>query len=89
MFRIVRRNKAKLQWLQNPRQMHGYVVDSVRHKSSRTLREKGREYQKKLMSLKQMVRTENTTDLCRGRNEFKKVYQPGSNFIQMRMLICL
>jgi hypothetical protein len=63
---IDRRKQAKLQWLQNPSQVNGEIMDNIIHEASRTFRTKKREYLKtKLMSLKQTVRTR-ILEICTG-----------------------
>jgi hypothetical protein len=54
----LKQHKKKLQWLQNPSQANGDNVNNVRRETSRTCRNKKREYLKeKIVSLKQSVRT--------------------------------
>jgi hypothetical protein len=40
------RKEAKLQWLQNPREINGDDLNSVRHHTSRHFRKKKTEYKK-------------------------------------------
>jgi hypothetical protein len=55
VLKIIRQNEvAKLQWLWNPSETNGDNLNSVRHETSRTFREKGRECLKeKLNGLKE------------------------------------
>jgi hypothetical protein len=43
---IDHRKQAKLQWLQNPNQTNGDNLQNLRHETSRTFRNKKREYLK-------------------------------------------
>jgi hypothetical protein len=68
---------AKLQWLQNPSQINGDKLKNLRCATSRTFRNKKREYLKdKINELETNNKTKNIRDLYRGINEFKKRYQP-------------
>jgi hypothetical protein len=49
--------QAKFLWLQNPSQINGDNLNNVRYETSRTFRNKKREYLKERMSFKQTVRT--------------------------------
>jgi hypothetical protein len=61
--------------LQNPSQINAENINNVRCESSRTLREKMREYFKeKLIRLKQAVR-KNIRELHRGRNKLQEGYR--------------
>jgi hypothetical protein len=58
-------------------------------KTSRTFRNKKREYLKgKISGVETNNKNKNIRDLYRGINEFKKGYQPRINIIRMRMVIC-
>jgi hypothetical protein len=70
---IDHQKQAKLQWLQNPSQISGDNLQNLRHETSRTYRNKEREYVKGKI---------NELDLYRGINEFKKDYQPRINIIK-------
>jgi hypothetical protein len=66
------RKQAKLQWLQNSSQTNGDNMNSVRHETSRTFRNKRRGYlKKKHNQLKTNSKDKNIRDICRGTNEFK------------------
>jgi hypothetical protein len=43
---LAQRKKAKFQWLQNPSKIDGHNPNNVRHRTSRTLRNKKGEYLK-------------------------------------------
>jgi hypothetical protein len=65
------RKQAKLQWLQDPSEVNGDILNNVRHEASRHFRNKKKEY------LKDKINELATSrDLYRGINEFKRGYQP-------------
>jgi hypothetical protein len=75
--------QAKLQWLQNPNQINGDNLKSLRSETCRTFRNKKREYFKgKINELETNNKNKNITDLYRGINEFKKWYQLRINIIK-------
>jgi hypothetical protein len=75
--------QAKLQWLQNPDQMNGENLKNLRSETSRTFRNKKREYLKdRINELETNNKNKNIRDLYRGINEFKKGYQPRTNIIK-------
>jgi hypothetical protein len=75
--------QAKLQWLQNPSQISGDDVQNLKHETSRTFRNKKREYMKgRINELGTSNENKNIRDLCRGINEFKKGYQPRINIVK-------
>jgi hypothetical protein len=66
--------QAKLQWLQNPSQINGDNLQNVRSETSRTFRNKKREYLKnKINELETNNKTKNMSirGLYRSINEFK------------------
>jgi hypothetical protein len=68
--------QAKLQWLQNPSQINGDNLKNLRRETSRTFRNKKREYLKgKINELESNNKNKNIRDLYRGIIEFKKGYQ--------------
>jgi hypothetical protein len=74
--------QAELQWLQNPSQISGDNLKNLRHETSRTLRNKKREYLKgKINDLETNNKNKNIRDLYRGINEFKKGYHPRINIV--------
>jgi hypothetical protein len=80
---IDQRKQAKLQWLQNPSQVKGDHLKNLRRETSRTFRNKKREYLKgKINELETNNKNKNIRDLYKGINEFKKGYQPSVNIIK-------
>jgi hypothetical protein len=77
------RKQAKLQWLQDPSEINGDNLNNVRREASRHFRNKGKEYLKdKINELAINSKNKNIRDLYRRINEFKRVYQPRSNFVK-------
>jgi hypothetical protein len=69
--------------LQNPSQINGDNLKNLRHETSRTFRNKKREYLKsKINEFASNNKNKNMRDLYRGINEFKKGYQPRINIIK-------
>jgi hypothetical protein len=69
--------------LQNPNLINGDNLQNVRSETSRTFRNKKREYLKgKTNELETNNKNKNIRDLYRGINEFKKGYQPRINIIK-------
>jgi hypothetical protein len=82
--------QAKLQWLQKPSQGTGDNMDNVRCETSRTFRTKKKKgISEKINELETNIKNKNIRDLYRGINEFKKGYQPRTNMVKRRMVICL
>jgi hypothetical protein len=81
---IDRRKQAKLQWLQNPSQVHGDNMDNARHEASRTFRtkKKRKSLKNKSNELETNSKNKNIRDLYRGINKFKKSYQPRTNMVK-------
>jgi len=70
-----------MQWLQDPSQSNIDNLNDVRHDASRHFRNKKKEYLKaKIEELESKIK--NIRDLYRGINDFKKVYQPGTNIVK-------
>jgi hypothetical protein len=70
----------KLQLLQKPRQMNGDNMNNVGYETSRTLREKNREYLKEKINVAETKsRNKNIRDFYMGTGEFQKGYQPRTN----------
>jgi hypothetical protein len=64
-------------------------LNNIRREISRNFRNKVTEYVKdKSNELATKSKNKNIRDLYRGINEFKRDYQPRSNFVNMRMVIC-
>jgi hypothetical protein len=75
--------QAKLQWLQNPNQINGDNLQNLRRETSRTFRNKKREYLKdKINELETNNKNKNIRDLYRDINEFKKGCQSRINIIK-------
>jgi hypothetical protein len=69
--------------LQNPNQIDGDNVQNLRPETSRTFRNRKREYLKgKINELETNNKNKNIRDLYRGISEFKKGYQPRINIIK-------
>jgi hypothetical protein len=69
--------------LQNPSQISGDNLQNLRRETSRTFRNKRREYLKgKSNELETNNKIKNIRYLYRGINEFKKGYQPRINIIK-------
>jgi hypothetical protein len=68
--------------LQDPSVVNEDNLSNVRREASRNFRNKKREYLKdKINELESNSKNKNIRDLYRGRNEFKKGYQPRTNLI--------
>jgi uncharacterized protein YaaR (DUF327 family) len=77
------RKQAKLQWLQDPREINGDNLNNVRCEASRHFRNKKREYLKdKINELATNSKNKNIRDLYRGINIFKRGYQPRNNLVK-------
>jgi hypothetical protein len=77
------RKQAKLQWLQDPSELNGDNLNSVRREASRHFRNKKREYLKdKINELATNSKNKNIRDLSGGINEFKRDYQPRNNLVK-------
>jgi hypothetical protein len=69
--------------LQNPSQINGDNLQTLRRETSRIFRNKKREYLTgKVNALETNNKNKNIRDLYRGINEFKKWYQPRINIIK-------
>jgi hypothetical protein len=78
-----RRKQAKLQWLQDPREVNGDNLNNVRREASRYFSNKNREYLKdKINEHATNSKNKNIRDLSRGINEFKRSYQPRNNLVK-------
>jgi hypothetical protein len=79
------REQAKLQWLQDPRQVNEGNPNNVRH-----LRNRNRGYQKnKINELTAHSKNKNIRDKSKGINEFMKGYQFITTLVKRIMAICL
>jgi hypothetical protein len=78
-----RRKKAILQWLQDPTEVNEDNLSDVKWEASRHFQNKKQEYMKdKINKLVSNSKNKNIKDLYRGINEFKKGYQPRTNFVK-------
>jgi hypothetical protein len=79
------RKQVKLQWLQDPSEINGDKLNSVRRETSRYFKNKKREYLKgKINELETNSKNKNIRDLYRAINEFRRGYQPRSNLVKKR-----
>jgi hypothetical protein len=79
---VDRRKQAKLRWLQDPSEANENL-SNARREASRHFRDRKREYWKdRINELESKSRNKNIRDLYRGINEFKKGYQPRTNFVK-------
>jgi hypothetical protein len=77
------RKQAKLEWLQEPSEVNGDNLKNVRRETNRHFRNKEREYLKgKINDLATNSKNRNVRDLYREINEYKRGYQPRSNFVK-------
>jgi hypothetical protein len=73
------RKQAKLQWLQDPSEINGDILNNVRREASRQFRNKKREYLKdKINELATNSKNKNIRDLYRGIIG----YQPRNNLVK-------
>jgi hypothetical protein len=79
--------QAKLQWLQDPSEINGDNLNNIRNEASRHFRNKKRQYLK--VKIDELETNSKNKNLYRGINECKRSYQPKSNFMKMRVVICL
>ena len=67
-----RRKQAKLQWIQDPRQINVDILNNVRREVSRHFRDKKKAYLRdKIEELETKSKIQNIKDLYRGINYFK------------------
>jgi hypothetical protein len=78
-----KRKQAKLQWLQDPSEINGDNLNTVRLEASRHFRNKKREYLKdKIKELATNSKNKKIRDLYRGIYEFKRGYQQRNNLVK-------
>jgi hypothetical protein len=71
-----------LRWLQDPNEINGDNLKSLRSEASRYFKNKNREYLKnKINELATNSKNKNIRDLYRGINELKRSYQPRNNLV--------
>jgi hypothetical protein len=84
MVQIIRQRKqATLQWLQEPSEINGDNLNTIRCESSRNFRNKKREYLRdKIHALATNCKNKTLETLYGGINDFKRGYQPKSNLMK-------
>ena len=84
MFRFLdRRKRAKLQWIQDPRQSNVDILNNIRREDSRHFRNKKKAYLRdKIEELETNSKIQNIRDLYGGINDFKKGYHPRCNVVK-------
>jgi hypothetical protein len=84
------KKQAKLQCLQDPREIIGDNLNNVGCEASRYFRNEKREYLKyKINEFAKNIEKKNTKDLYRGINKFRKSYQPSNNLVKDENVDCL
>jgi hypothetical protein len=80
---LEQRKQAKLQWLQDPREINGDNLNNVRNEASRHFRNKKRDcLNDKINELATNSKIKNIRDLYEEINEFKRGYQPKNNLVK-------
>ena len=80
---VERRKQAKLKFLQDPTQLNRDSYHTERRETSRTLRNKKRDYLKgKLSEIETNSKNKNIRDLYKGIKDFKTGYQTWINVIK-------
>jgi len=75
--------RAKMQWIQDPRQSNVDILNNVRREVSRHFRDKKKAYMRvEIEEIETNSKIQNIKDLYRGINEFKKGYQPRCNIVK-------
>jgi hypothetical protein len=84
MFRFFgSKERATMQWVQDPSQINVDNLNNVRREVSRLFRNKKKAYLRaKVEELETNSKIKNITDLYRGINDFKKGYQPTCNIVK-------
>ena len=78
-----RRKRAKLQWIQDPRQSNVDILNNVRREVSRHFRNKKKAYMRdKIEEFETNSKIQNIRELYRGINYYKKGYQPRCNIVK-------
>jgi hypothetical protein len=74
-----------LQWLQDPSEINGDILNNVKHEASRQFWNKKKAYLKaRIIDLATSSKNKNMRDMYRGINEFKRFYQPRNNLVKDR-----
>jgi hypothetical protein len=76
---IISEEMSQLQWLQDPSEINGGDLNNIRHEASRHFRNKKKECLKDRINV---IAMNSKNKNIRGRNEFKRGYQPTSNLIK-------
>jgi len=77
------RERAKMQWMQDPSQNNVDILNNVRREVSRHFRDKKKVYLRaKTEELETNCKIQNIRDLYRGISDFKKGYQPIFNIVK-------
>ena len=80
---LERRKRAKLQWIQDPRQSNVHILNNERREVRRHFRNKKKAHLRyKIEELETNSKIQNIRDLYRGINYFKKGYQPRCNIVK-------
>jgi len=80
---LEQRERAKIQWVQDPIQSKVDNLNNVRREVSRHFRNKKKPYLRaKFEELETMCKIQNIRDLYRGINDFTKGYQPRCNIVK-------
>jgi hypothetical protein len=80
---VDQRKQAKLQWLQDPSEINGDNLKTVKYEAHRYFRNEKREYLKdKINELATNSKNKNIRDLYRGIKKFKRGYQPRNNLVE-------
>jgi hypothetical protein len=82
------RKQAKILWIQDPSERNVDTLINVRRDTSRHFRHKKAYLKAKIEELEINSKLNNSTDLYRGIIDFKNGYQPRTDIIKMRKLIC-
>jgi hypothetical protein len=79
---LAHRNQAKSQWLQDPSEINGGVLNNARQESNRHFRNVKREYLKdRIKELAANSKNKNFRDLYRRLNEYKSSNLPKHNLV--------
>lgn len=73
----------------DPNQSQADNLNNVRRDDSRHFRNKKREYLEGKINEETNNKNNNIRDMCRDINEIKKGYEPRTNIVRMRWLMCL
>jgi len=72
-----------MQWVQDPSQNNADNLNNVRHEASRHFRNKKKEYLRaKIEQIETNSKIKNITNMYRGINNFKNIYQARTNTVK-------